>query len=124
MSPESKKSGAAPQNETESRFKAVLAKLEHAREQAQARKEFATVRLVSVNGYALQVSITPDGTPALVLVSPNLRNRFVIANEEVINNVIRLLEAFKNDSDMKNAVFTFIAKYGRQPKTRGIVYEV
>jgi len=124
MAPESKKSGAAPQNEAESRFKAVLAKLERAREQATQTKQFASVRLISVNNYTLQVSITPDGTPALVLVSPNLRNRFVFANEEVIDAVMQLLQAFKNDSDLKHAVFTFLSKYGRQPKVRGIVVEV
>jgi hypothetical protein len=124
MVPEGRKTGAAPQNGTENRFKAVLAKLEQAREQAQTRREFASVRLINVSGYALQVSITPDGVPALVLVSPNLRNRFVIASEEVVDILLQLLQAFKNDSDVKGAVFSFIAKYGRQPKARGIVFEV
>jgi hypothetical protein len=124
MAPEGKTSGNTPQTQGESRFKSVLGKLEQAREQALERKEFATVRLVNVNGYALQVSVTPDGVPALVLVSPNLRNRFVIANEDVLNDIAKLIEAFKADNELKRAVFGFMSKYGRQPKVRGIVYEV
>ena len=121
MAPETKKTGATPQTQQDTKqpstqtnaVAGLVKEWEARREAAMAAKRFDNIDLIEYNGYRLTISINPDGNAALVLVSPRLSNRFVIADETVINYIIAILQAFKEREELRRATWTFLSKYGR-----------
>jgi len=118
---EGKKSGATPQTrqdmkQTDAQTNTVaglVKEWEARREEAVKNKRFDNIDLIEYNGYRLTISINPDGNVALVLVSPRLSNRFVIADEAVINYLIAILQAFKEHDELRRAAWMFLSKHGR-----------
>jgi hypothetical protein len=94
----------------------LLKEWEARREQAIQAKDFDTIDLIEYDGYKLSISINPAGTAALVLISPRLSNRFVIADDTVVDYILAVLQTFKERDDVRRAVWTFIRKYGRTTK--------
>jgi hypothetical protein len=91
----------------------LLKEWEMRREQAMQARDFDTIDLIEYDGYKLSISINPAGTAALVLISPRLSNRFVIADETVVDYILAILNTFKERDDVRRAVWMFIRKYGR-----------
>ena len=88
--------------------------LERETEMARKNGEFRTIVLAEQDGYKLTVNVTPNGTPMLVLVSPNLRNRFAIRDYTVLITVSELLNSVLANPKLKTVIEkTF------PPKTRG-----
>jgi hypothetical protein len=120
MAPESKKSGSTPQTPQQSTQPNTVAELlkewEQRRENAMQAKDFDSIDLIEYDGYRLTISINPNGSAALVLVSPRLSNRFVIADETVVDYLIAILQTFKERDEVRRAAWAFIRKYGRTTK--------
>jgi hypothetical protein len=124
MSPESKKQEKAPLTATQAAQPStqpntvaeLVREWEQRREAAMQAKDFDTIDLIEYDGYRLSISINPSGTAALVLISPRLKNRFVIADETVVDYILAILNTFKERDDVRRAVWMFIRKYGRTTK--------
>ncbi len=93
------------------KFRAII---EREIKAARQNNEFRSVIIAENNGYRLVISITPDGTPLLVLQSPNLKNRFVFKDYTVLVTVSELLNSALNNQKLRVALEkTFPPKTGR-----------
>jgi len=114
--------GVEPRASTkETRFQRVIRIVDEAVNKAKETRDWVTVDLVEVNNWRLRININPSGIPALVLQAPSLRNRLVLRDEEAIRTVIDILQSFLDDRELKDAVFSALAKHGFRPRTRGVV---
>ena len=66
-------------------FKEIADKIQQKRKEAKDNNTWQSVILFDVNGYSFEITISPDGRAFLRLVSPNLRNSFVVANADALH---------------------------------------
>jgi hypothetical protein len=68
--------------------KDIMQKVNEARQIARAHGKWKSLCIYDINGYTLEITVAPDGRAFLRLVSPNLRNSFVLANAEALRAVV------------------------------------
>jgi len=123
MSEQVKKTEKKAQEQT--RFNKIVTTIDKAIDEAMTNGQWVSVDLVAIDGYRLTINISPRGVPALTLVSPSLRNRFVIKDEETIKIVMELFNTFINDKELKEAVFAGLSAHGwGQKTTKGRIYKI
>jgi hypothetical protein len=66
----------------------------------------------------LEINISPNGNPMLRIVSPSLRNSFVIPNADVVEFLIELAKAIEYNKLLVNQIIGLCNKFNeRQRKT-------
>jgi len=66
-------------------FKEIADRILAKKKEAKDNNQWQSIILFDVNGYSLEVTISPDGRAFLRIVSPNLRNSFVVANADALH---------------------------------------
>jgi len=86
-------------------FKEIADKISAKKKEAKDNNTWASIILYEFNGYSLEITISPDARAFLRIVSPNLRNSFVVANADAlkaITEIGKFIEA--NYSTMNNII--------------------
>jgi len=105
----------------QTRFNKIITTIDTAVKEATSTQQWVSVDLISIEGYRLTINVSPNGTPALTLISPSLKNRFVFKDEETIRIVAQIVQEFINDKELKEATFAVLSKHGwgeRNSKTK------
>jgi hypothetical protein len=66
-------------------FKEIADKILAKKKEAKDNNTWASIILYEFNGYSLEITVSPDGRAFLRIVSPNLRNSFIIANADALH---------------------------------------
>jgi len=99
-------------------YSQVTKLLPELRNQAVEQKTWAEIELWRNRGYLLEISISPDGNPILRIVSPSLKNSFVIANADVLEFLIDLAKVLEFNKQLVNQIIGLCNKYNeRQRRT-------
>ena len=103
----------------EKTFEEVAKLLPQRIEEAKKSGSWKEIRLHEYNGYLLEVSVAPDGNPALKIVSPGLKNNFAIMNADIYYVFIHMARVLELNKETIMNVIGLCNKYNtRQRKYR------
>jgi len=99
-------------------YSQVTKLLPEMRKQAIEQRVWTEIELWRNRGYLLEISISPDGNPMLRIVSPSLKNSFVIANADIFHFLLDLAKTLELNKDTIMNIIGLCNKYNeRQRKT-------
>jgi hypothetical protein len=108
----------------EKSFEEVAKLLPQRREEAIREGAWKEIRLHEYSGYLLEVSIAPDGNPALKVVSPGLKNNFAIMNAEIFHVFVHMAKVLELNRETVMNIIGLCNRYNtrqRKYKKRDIV---
>jgi hypothetical protein len=108
----------------EKSFEEVAKLLHQKREEAIREGAWKEIRLHEYGGYLLEISIAPDGNPALKIVSPGLKNNFAIMNADIYYVFVHMAKVLELNKETIMNIIGLCNKYNtrqRKYKKRDII---
>jgi len=85
-------------------FKEITDKILAKKKEAKESNAWQSIILFDHNGYTLEITFSPDGRAFLRVVSPNLRNSFVIANADALKAITEIGKFVETNWQLLNNV--------------------
>jgi len=85
-------------------FKEITDKILAKKKEAKESNAWQSIILFDHNGYTLEITFSPDARAFLRVVSPNLRNSFVIANADALKAITEIGKFVETNWQLLNNV--------------------
>ena len=105
-------------------FSQIAKLIPELRQKAIDENSWQEIRLWTNRGYMLEINISPNGNPMLRIVSPSLKNSFVIPNADIVEFLIELAKALEYNKPLVNQIIGLCNKFNerqRKSSRRNIV---
>jgi hypothetical protein len=89
-------------------FKEIADRIAQKRKEAKENNTWTSLILFDMNGYSFEVTCSPDGRAFLRLVSPNLRNSFIVANADALKSLVEIGKFIEANWKIVNDVISIL----------------
>jgi len=89
-------------------FEELSKRIEQKRKEAIEAKKWKNLTYVNIGGYKLTVVFSPAGRASLRIVSPRLRNRFIIANVDAARAIVEIGKYIEANWELINSTLSII----------------
>jgi hypothetical protein len=89
-------------------FKEIADRIAQKRKEAKENNTWTSLILFDMNGYTLEITFSPEGRAFLRIVSPNLRNSFVIANMDAVRGIVEIAKFIEANWKVVNDIISLL----------------